>query len=715
MAEKKVTAKLELQGAAEIARDVDQSALAVGELKKETADMGAASKAAGGNGKALAADMQNLEHAVKKTNGEAARAKQELTGVGAAAQGAGRLLRGLRDAFGEVTVYTGAAYKALKTWMAGVNEARKAAAEDVVLRVAVQYVGETPEQAGERFERLAKKTERIALDLGLDPGEVQKAAAGVIAGPKDEKAILEGGLGSVGAMLGKETGMGSAGGMEYLKRSAKTWKTSYDESALKNNADILTRYSKAGGVSPQEFSGTMQKMGMTYASVGGRQEDAALLAASLMSVKPDRAGAALESFSDAIGAAGEDPKKRALMRRKGLDLFKNGKLLGVDDMQKKFDAFTKSEKNPLKRKAILTDLFGPAGADIGYLFESGAIGETRENAAKLPGTGVRTKAHKKTLDYWMARGKGALGEGVEDAFSGPEKLLARAGAWAVPNVVEPAREFLGSGAGQVVTNGVLLGGTVLAGGLGLNALRKAIKAKGGFGGMWKGVTEEAGSTAAGVGKGIAVAAMTGGRVQPVFVTNWPGNFGSGGGSSGAPDAENTPGLPKVGKGKALLAGGKKALSSIIAWGGSSVAGAGAGSILGASAIGLAGGAAVGYGINRLTMESRSENDAVRKSTIYDRLSGGGAETGEHQINMVQAGMAHVLAFFGDKNSARFLAEREELKKGGDYDSAAKAGDQAVAAARAQEEAARLANETSANLAAAITEFRQASAYIARGK
>jgi len=712
VANKDLKIRLGVEGGEKVAAEMHKDAEAVKNLQVGVTALGEAEVHAGGNGKVLVETQKAIQGETKKSSNELKQNAQATAEAGSAAQGASRLIKGLRDSFAEMTVYTGAAYKALKLWAEGAREARKEASEEVSLRVAVVYTGETPEQAGERFEKVRKKAERIALDLGLDPGQMKKDVASVIDSPKAEAGILTGGLGTVGATLGVETGMGAAGGMSYLKRSAKIWNTGYDEPSMRRQADILKRYSKAANVAPSEFADVMEKMGLSFAAAGARPEDAALLAASLMAVKPKRAGFALESFAETVGAAAEDPKKRAMMKRAGLNLFdKSGNLLGADEMQKKFDAFLKKEKNPLKRKAALADAFGPAGADIGYLFETGAIAETRGTVDQKGGIGGRIAAEKQTSDYWLRRGKFSLGEGVASAFAYPEKMLTRIGSWAVPNVVEPAQEFLGSKPGQYISNGLLLGAGAVAAGFGVNALRKAIKSRGGLAGMWAGAAGEAADTASGVGKGIAVAALTGGRVQPVFVTNWP---------SGQTGPASLIG-PTGPTGPTTLAGPgvmKRAAASITAWGGSSVIGAGAGSILGATAIGLAGGAAIGYGINRLTMESKSEKDAVRKSTIYDRLAGGGAETGEHQINMVQAGMAHVLAFFGDKNSARFLAEREELKKGGDADSSAKAGDAAVAqlaAAREQAEAARLANETSANLAAAITEFRQASAYIARGR
>ena len=81
---------------------------------------------------------------------------------------------------------------------------------------------------------------------------------------------------------------------------------------------------------------------------------------------------------------------------------------------------------------------------------------------------------------------------------------------------------------EIVSKGslgaVAVGGAATIGlaGAGLFYGRKVLKGVGGIKGLFKG----AGGTAAGIAAGKAVEAATG--VQPVFVTNWPAGFGTGG-------------------------------------------------------------------------------------------------------------------------------------------------------------------------------------------
>lgn len=656
---KKVEAVFKVNGAAQAASEVKTTAKAVEGFTDEVEGAGAAAG---------------------KTNGAAKALRREMTETRTVTDRARTAMDAIKQSFTLLAGSIAFATKALKLFVKGVQTAREDAKGEIAVRVNTTFAGETPEEHEKRIQKIHKIARAAMKTTGVSEDEIAAAAS-----LKPEKFVEAGGA-EQGAMLGKITGMGTAGGMEWLARQAELFGGAEDPKQLKGYVNTLLQASRAGNVEPGVIMDALERSGAGFAERGGTFEDAAMVAASMARRSPVRLGASMEAFFGTVGGA--DAKKRAEFKRAGFDFYdpKTGNIRSIDEIQGQFARF--SEKNPAadRREEKLNELFGGRGKDVGAMFAGLDPAAMRAEMGRSAGVDAYTKEMRGTLDFWVREIGEQLTEGVGDAFSPVEKAGAKAGQSAAGQA-ERLREWMGTETGQkaVMAAPIVGAGLALLGGGA--SLFNAIKKQGGLGKFLAGEASDTGSTAAGVAKGWALSAATGGKVQPVFVVNWPagGAIGGGEGSGdGGVGPAATPGLIAR-AGKKALAAGRGALGGLAALGGTSVGAAGAGAIAGTAAVGAALGAGAGYALNRATMEDAAAGDVKVKASLADRLSGSGEEVGLHQLNVFQAGMAHIGAFFGSDSMRRLLDERDALKGGANYDDAMRAADEA--AAKRQQEAA----------------------------
>jgi len=72
-------------------------------------------------------------------------------------------------------------------------------------------------------------------------------------------------------------------------------------------------------------------------------------------------------------------------------------------------------------------------------------------------------------------------------------------------------------------------------------------------------------------------------------------------------------------------------------------------------------------------DKRATGDVDYHGGLAEKLAGQDAITGVHELNLIQAGMANMAAFFGSDSMKKFLTEREALKGGATMDEAVAAG------------------------------------------
>ncbi len=401
-----------------------------------------------------------------------------------------------------------------------------------------------------------------------------------------------------------------------------------------NLADQISRASSASTVGAAEIAETAKYAAPAMAQLGRDTEEMLTLSAMLAQrgIEASMAGTGLRQF---FNAAARNESLR--------DAAGNLKPLAEITAILRQALFGLGEAEQL---GALTQLFDDRGAPVAMaLMDEGAASYDKIAAKMAEALPLQEKINtqmegfRKQTESLRGTARSTIADLYQPALKPLTYIVAKMNEFvALIGKASQGSESLGK-----VVSGASLGGVGVGGlatlGLGGAALwygRKVLKGAGGF----KGLLGGAGSAAAGIATGKAVEAATG--VQPVFVTNWPADFGSGvaGGLAGSKAGRGMLGkLGRAGKGglKWLAALGSPALASV-----SSVLGAGSMGAIGSMGAGamatsgalVVGAGAAGYGIGTLINRAFIQNTAL------------GDKIGET--------LNRVMAFFGNEESRRAI-------------------------------------------------------------
>lgn len=387
-------------------------------------------------------------------------------------------------------------------------------------------------------------------------------------------------------------------------------------------ADWLVRVDDAAATSLPELIQGLRMAGSSAAGLNISAQDA-LTTLGALSPLGDRAGSSFSNFLIAVATKGKE------LRHHKINLFENGKFVGMekatDQLKERFGKIENDEK----RMVLLTKIFGEEG---------GRAANTLINASKgfkeIESSAEQSLSMTQKMNIWAEGFNASLAK-----LGGTSKSTL---ATLFDPLLKPLTEIvnltnrLTSALGEAASKNSLLKGSVSYGvaGLGLAGLgyggyqlfkggRAGLSALKGAGGI-RGLLGGGASTAAGIAKGKAIEAATG--VQPVFVTNWPDTMGlgsAGGLTEGLKNAAGgkMPWLKSLGSmtGIKTLLGGSLASTPLLATaGGATLAGAG--------------GYAIGTGLNELAgiIASKMSGGQYGGSgwlgeMIFDAIHGGKTE------------------------------------------------------------------------------------------
>ncbi|MCD4675340.1 MAG: phage tail tape measure protein [Desulfobacula sp.] len=291
-------------------------------------------------------------------------------------------------------------------------------------------------------------------------------------------------------------------------------------------SDWLVRVDDAAATSLPELIQGLRMAGSNAAALNISAQDA-LTTLGALSPLGDRAGSSFNNFLVAVGTKGK------LLKRMKINLFEDGKFVGMDKATAMLkERFGKIE-NDEKRLTLLMKIFGEEG---------GRAANTLINSSK--GFKEIEKSAKQSLS--MTEKMTIWGEGFNASLAKLGGTSKSTLATLFDPLLKPLTEVINltnkatSAIGELAAENKGLSKTVSygLGGLGLAGLgyggyqlfkggRAGLRGLKGAGGI-KGLLGGGASTAAGIAKGKAIEAATG--VQPVFVTNWPDTLGMGPGN-----------------------------------------------------------------------------------------------------------------------------------------------------------------------------------------
>ena len=285
-----------------------------------------------------------------------------------------------------------------------------------------------------------------------------------------------------------------------------------------NLADLISRAASASTVGASEITDTARYAAPVMASLKRSPKELMTLAAMLArsGIEASMAGTGLRQFFNAA------VKQRALKTATG-DLKSLAEI--IEALRKRTAKFGDADK-----LEFLTKMFDIRGASVALaLMAEGEasyvnIAETMSGALSLQEKiNIQMEGFKK--QYMSLRGnfRSTIADLYQPALA-PLTLLIKKTNELVSflGLASQKNKALGKS-----VSAVSLGATVTTGavaitlaGAGIYYGRKVLKGAGGLKGILRGVT----GASAGIAQGKAVEAATG--VRPVFVTNWPANFGS---------------------------------------------------------------------------------------------------------------------------------------------------------------------------------------------
>ncbi len=359
-------------------------------------------------------------------------------------------------------------------------------------------------------------------------------------------------------------------------------------------SDWLTRVDDAAATNLPMLLQGLRMSGSAASALGISAQDS-VTALGALAPLGERAGSSFNNFLMSFAA------RRKELKSMGMDIFQGGKFIGLakatDMLKEKFGSI----KDDGQRLGILIKIFGEEGGRAANTFINAEKGfKDIEDSAK----GALSMAEK--MSVWGEGLNAALKKlggtakstlaSIFDPLLSPLKQVvdllnqatSRLGEFAEKNkafatAVSGGIGAVAVGAGAYGLFNILKGGAAGA---------RVLKGLGGVKGLLKGF----GGTATGIAQGKAVEAATG--VTPVFVTNWPANFGGSAAETAAGLANKAGGLKKLMSMGSLALGGKFALAG-------------------------AGGYAIGTGLNWLlnkgvTAATGGKNDSLG-GWLYDFL------------------------------------------------------------------------------------------------
>ncbi|MCL4234674.1 MAG: hypothetical protein KJ042_09155 [Deltaproteobacteria bacterium] len=421
-----------------------------------------------------------------------------------------------------VKAAAGGAAIALGVFAAGVMKAKDAAASGVELEIAITNVGDTPEQVEKKLAAVRKLALDVSKDVTGTKSDIELAFATALNRGVSVEA-LQAGVGKQGSLLADVYGVSKLEGMDSIRLLMDLFKMKPEQSGEVGDM-IAKSMSVSGFTSPGQFAHELSRGGTTIARYAGDPGSAAILLSAISRIRPEGAGTAMEAFFRELNA----PEKQKDMKKYGLDkFFKGGKLVGAEEMDQVWAAFAGKFKNEQERGRVLMKLFGAEGQLLGDVFMGTDFSDLAARRDKKLGLEGRVARKGKTLAYQSEAVGGTLESGVTELFMPAERAVAATVKSIGSTIVEPFSKFaLESKGMQTATS---IGLPVLGATLGAFAL-KGVLGRRGLGGT--DMVDNATQTGIGVAKALALQKTTGGKVQPVFVVNWPGAKGGAGRATG---------------------------------------------------------------------------------------------------------------------------------------------------------------------------------------
>ena len=505
------------------------------------------------------------------------------------------LWRGFALDISKAGIAAGIAYKSFKSLTEGVESLAGVVRDELKLKVALEYKGESPDVLAGRFEKLKNVAIESAQLTGTPRAEA-RAALNARLGYVGQDFEQRGG-GVYGRMLESAIGLEPGEGAAEIKRMLETYKRPQDRGHIASLASLIYRTQRVAGLEdPHMFLFQLQRINPTIAGAGGSEKNAMLLLAMFSRVREMRPGMALESFL----TAADDPKRRALAHQYGLDIFGGGAVhsgggrggmihvgrkthgggggaLGpggfrdAEDLYDSFVEFQRKVKSPQKQQEILKKIFGPAGLDVAQAFTSANPRKMAHDISAGAGLEIWQRAMRETFEFQrqvivdnVAAIKQNLHRPAEEWFTRGGKKLA---PW-IQGAEEMSKQegfqnaFSG---GELALGALAAAGTLFFGGRGLLRGARAVQMGGGFSKLFG-----AGAVTAGIYEGKALKATIDKDLMNVFVVNWPGQLGgssvpisgrglAGGLESGARELElagggAVPALSRAGRGGIFYGG-----------------------------------------------------------------------------------------------------------------------------------------------------------------
>lgn len=427
-----------------------------------------------------------------------------------------------------VKLAAGGAATSLGLFAAGVIKAKDAAASGVELEIAITNIGDTPEQVEKKLSAVRKLALDVSKDVTGTKSDIELAFATALSRGVSLEA-LSAGVGKQGALLADVYGVSKLEGMDAIRLLMDLFKMKPEASG--EIGDMIAKSMAVSGfTSPGQFAHELSRGGTTIARYAGDPGSAAILLSAISRIRPEGAGTAMEAFFRELNA----PEKQKDMKKYGLDkFFRDGKLVGAEEMDQVWATFAAKFKTEQERGRVLMKLFGAEGQLLGDVFMGTDFSDLAARRDKKLGLEARVARKGKTLAYQSEAVGGTLESGVTELFMPAERAIAATVKSIGSTVVEPFSKFALESKGlQTATS---IGLPVLGATLGAFALKGVLGRRGLSG---TDVVDNATQTGIGVAKALALQKTTGGKVQPVFVVNWPGAKGAGGRASGGDVTES---------------------------------------------------------------------------------------------------------------------------------------------------------------------------------
>jgi len=286
-------------------------------------------------------------------------------------------------------------------------------------------------------------------------------------------------------------------------------------------ADWLVRVDDAAATSVPMLVEGLKMSGSNAAALKISVQDS-VTSLGALSALGERAGSSFNNFL--IGVLGMSSEQRKYMKHYKIDLFENGRFIGMDQATDQLRERFGNIKDDQKRLLALMKIFGEEGGRAANEFIGASKGfkEIRKDAesslSAAQKMAIWAEGFNASLKKLAGTAKSAMAELFQPALAPLTAITDKVNELSAA-LGGMAQEHEGiSKAASWGSLGAVGAGTLAAAGAGAAALyygRKTVKGLGGFGKMFGG----AASAAAGIATGKAVEAATG--VQPVFVTNWP--------------------------------------------------------------------------------------------------------------------------------------------------------------------------------------------------